>query len=384
MYRIAEIIENDGAPSMIGEVAFHPSGSYFAATYETINEVRIYDSRTRKLLQVLRNPESQFDCPHAVLFTEKYLLITNKHDLKRPGSINVYRNGRTIDKPIQLFQNPFNHLREPHSLAMRDGRLVVTYCENLTPSGAIVSYGFNEETGEITGPLDKTESWFSEYGDSKGICFNAEGTKILVTFESDKTRILRKVFPSFALHKDLLKKDLPILDRLMKFSCRAISNLTINILGKGQLVIDRLSGVHSKKSVELENHNSGNRRPTKNGIAIFSINAEGKIDRSPEQVIERKKFCRLENIDIFDGTCVITDVANHALFLYDWTRDPKFEKPVQTINVGNAAPHGAKFSPDGRLLLISSLGLKIVKQEPRFGDWVSPREDKIFVCERAI
>ena len=64
---------------------------------------------------------------------------------------------------------------------MRDGRLVVTYCENLAPSGAIVSYGFNEETGKITGPLDKTESWFSEYGDSKGICFNADGTKILVT-----------------------------------------------------------------------------------------------------------------------------------------------------------------------------------------------------------
>ncbi len=372
MYCIAEIIENDSALSMIGEVSFHPSGSYFAATYETINEVRIYDSRSRKLLQVLSNPVSQFDGPHAVLFTEKYLLITNTHNLKRPGTINVYRNGRTIGKPIQLFQSPFNHLREPHSLAMREGRLVVTYCENLAPSGAIVSYGFNEETGEITGPLDKTESWFSEYGDSKGICFNAEGTKILVTFESDKPlSIVRKVFSPFALHKDLLNKNLPVLDRLMKFSCRAITNL-------------RTSGVHSRKWFELENHNPGNRKPTKNGIAIFSINAEGKINRSPEQVIVRKNFCRLENIDIFDGTCVITDVANHALFLYDLAQDPKFEKPVQTINVGNASPHGAKFSPDGRLLIISSLGLKIVKQEPQFGDWESPREDKLLVCERAI
>ena len=171
MYRIAEIIENDGAPSMVGEVSFHPSGSYFAATYESINEVRIYDSRTRKLLQVLRNPESQFDCPHGVLFTKKYLLVSNAHNLKKPGTINVYRNGETITKPIQFFQSPFDHLREPHTLAMRDGRLVITYCENLAPSGAIVSYGFNEETGKITGPLDKTESWFSEYGDCKGICF---------------------------------------------------------------------------------------------------------------------------------------------------------------------------------------------------------------------
>ena len=61
MYHVAEIIENDRAPSHVAEVSFHPSGSYFAVTYENINEVRIFDSRTRKLLQVLENPESQFD-----------------------------------------------------------------------------------------------------------------------------------------------------------------------------------------------------------------------------------------------------------------------------------------------------------------------------------
>ena len=44
MYRIAEIIQNDGPLSLVNEVSFHPSGSYFAATYETIDEVRIYDS----------------------------------------------------------------------------------------------------------------------------------------------------------------------------------------------------------------------------------------------------------------------------------------------------------------------------------------------------
>jgi hypothetical protein len=386
MYRIAEIIENDGSPSIVGEVSFHPSGSYFAATYESINEVRIYDSRTRKLLQVLRNPESQFDCPHGILFTKKYLLIANTHNLKRPGSINVYRNGPTIKEPIQLFQSPFNHLREPHTLAMRDGRLVVTYCENLTPSGVIVSYGFNEETGKITGPLDKIESWFSEYGDTKGICFNGDGTKILVTFESEKKlSIGDKIFSSFASDHDL-----PVLDRLMKFSRRATNSLGRKILRKGQFFISTLRRVHSKsvehnkKSAEMENHNPQNRKPTKNGIAVFSINSEGKIDRIPEQVILRKTFCRLENIDIFERTCVITDVVNHALVLYDLTRDPKFKKPLQTINVGNAAPHGAKFSPDGRLLIISTLGLKIVNQEPQFFVWESPREDKIFVYERAI
>jgi hypothetical protein len=375
MYRITEIIEKDGAPSMVGEVSFHPSGSYFAATYESINEVRIYDSRTRKLLQVLRNPEAQCDGPHGVLLAEKYLLVANAHNLKKPGTINVYRIGET--KPIQLFQSSFDHLREPHTLAMRDGRLVTTYCENLAPSGAVVSYGFNEETGEITGPLDKTESWFSEYGDSKGLCFTADGTKILVTFESDKQlSTLGKV--SYYLRQ---AKNLSILDILIKSTC-TIKNKLTNIFQKAQSLNKTLMGDRSKKSIELEAPNLRDRRPTQNGVAIFSINAEGKIARSPERVIVRKDFCRLENIDIFCDTCVITDLINHSFSLFSLTQDPKFRNPIQTVNLGNAAPHGAKFSPDGGLLLISSLGVKIVNQEPQFLEWESPREDKIFVFEK--
>src|SRR5260221_3537632 len=218
MYHIAEIIGNDRGPSHVAEVSFHPSGSYFAITYENINEVRIFDSRTRKLLEVLENPESQLSNPHGVLFTEKYLLVSNANDLSKPGTINVYRNDGTIKKPIQIFQSPFSHLREPHSLALRDGRLVATYAENVAPSGAVVCYGFNEETGKITGPLDKTESWFLEYGDPKGICFNADGTKILVTFKSYKQySVVEKIFRSFALDGDL-----PVQTRLMNLSNKAI------------------------------------------------------------------------------------------------------------------------------------------------------------------
>src|SRR5258708_33450770 len=116
MYHVAEIIENDRAPSHVAEVSFHPSGSYFAVSYEHNNEVRIFDSRTRKLLHLLKNPESQIDCPHGVLFTEKYLLISNANNTRKPGTINVYHNADTIKHPIQIFQTPFSHLREPHSL----------------------------------------------------------------------------------------------------------------------------------------------------------------------------------------------------------------------------------------------------------------------------
>jgi hypothetical protein len=385
MYRIAEIIENDGAPSFVGEVSFHPSGSYFAATYYHLNEVRIYDSHTRKLLQVLRNPKSELDDPHAVLFTEKYLLVGNEHNLKRPGTINVYRNGGTITKPIQRFQSPFSHLREPHTFAMRGGRLAVTYSENLAPSGAIVSYGFNEETGKITDPLDKTESWFSEYGDPKGICFNADGTKILVTFESDKQLSIGQLSVGGKVFRSLASdKDLPVSDRLANLSYKAINKFRRVILHRAQSFNKTLKSVRRKKSVELEKPNPQHIKPTQNGIAVFSINAEGKIARSPDHVIVRKNFCRLENIDVFDRTCLITDLVNQSLFLYDLTRDIEFRNPIQTINFGKAVPHGAKFSPDGRLLVTTCLGVKTVNQEPRWGEWESPREDKIVVFESAI
>src|SRR5690242_6080567 len=104
MYSISEISANEGPLSHIAEVSFHPSGSCFAVTYEDINEVRIFDTQTRQLLQTLRNPESQIDLPHGILFTEKYLLIANAHGLKKPGTINVYRNGNEIKQPIQIFQ----------------------------------------------------------------------------------------------------------------------------------------------------------------------------------------------------------------------------------------------------------------------------------------
>jgi hypothetical protein len=372
MYRIAETIQNDGPLSLVNEVSFHPSGSHFAATYETINEVRIYDSRTRKISRVLRNPEAQLDHPHGVLFAEHYLLIGNNHNLDRPGAINVYRNGSTIEKPIQVFQSPFDHLREPHSLALRHGRLIISYCENVAPSGAIVSYGFDEEKGEITGTLDKTEAWFSEYGDTKGICFNADGTKILVTFESERhLSTAGKLFHSLKPHDDLVFSA-----RLTSLSHRIVNKLNKTLLHStfGRKMV--IPGT-SVDDMEIK-------KPSKNGIAMFSIDASGNIARAPDQVFVRKTFCRLENIDVFEGTCVITNLSNHSLYLYDLYRDTKLKRPVQTVSLGNAAPHGAKFSPDGRLLIVSCLGLKIVDQQPRFFDWESPREDKIFVLERAV
>jgi WD40 repeat protein len=375
MYRIAEIIEHDGPLSMVVEVSFHPSGSCFAATYENTDEVRIYDSATRKLVQVLRNPDAQLDHPHSLVFTEKYLLVGNVHDLQRPGTINVYPVGETITKPIHVFQSPFDHLREPHSLAIRDGILVATYCENRAPTGAIVTYGFDGETGTITGPLDKTESWFSEYGDSKGLCFSADGTKIFVTFESDRHfSAVGKIFSTIRRAFRSLASDLSVSAKLKKLSSKA----------KSAFGAKRPAGKKPAQPKKPSTSIGGQAtKPTKNGIAMFAISADGKIARSPERLLLRRKFCRLENINIFDQTCVVTDVSSRSLSLYDLSRDPSLRAPLQTVKLGKAAPHGAKFSPDGKLLVVSCIGLKIIDREPKFFDWESPRQDKIFVFERA-
>jgi len=383
MYRIAEVIENNGAHCLIPDASFHPSGAYFAAVYEDVNEVRIYESRTRKLLHVLRNPEAQLDEPHGILCTENFLIVSNRHQLKRPSAINVYRNGGSSEKPIQIFQTPFDELREAHSLALRDGRLVATYCENVAGAGAIVCYGFDQETGRITNQLDKTEAWFSKYGDAKGVCFNGDGTKLLVTFQSDEW-VPSSIYDFYEKMLFYFERDKnpSLTNKILNLPHRSIRSVIRAIVSH----INRGTHTHNRNPnrtpIRFEKADPPKIKPTKNGIAIFSVNAEGKIDRIPEQTIVRKNFCRIENIDIFDGICAIPDTLHHAVLLYDMTQDPKLKYPFQTIDLGRTLPHSVRFSPDGRLLVIPTFGLEVVENRIQWNSWLSPREDKIFVCER--
>jgi hypothetical protein len=64
-------------------------------------------------------------------------------------------------------------------------------------------------------------------------------------------------------------------------------------------------------------------------------------------------------------------------------QDSKLKYPFQTIDLGRALPHGVRFSPDGRLLIIATFGIEVVNERIQWGSWLSPREDKFFVCELA-
>jgi DNA-binding beta-propeller fold protein YncE len=382
MYRLADVIDNDGPASMVPEISFHPSGSCFAASYANAGEVRIYETATRRLMKVFKNPESQLGHPHGVLFTESYLLVSYIHSFRqtRPGGINVYRNDSASTEPIQIFMTPFAHLREPHSLAMRDGKLVATYCENSAPSGAVVSYAFDEGTGTILGPMDKTEACFFEFGDSKGVSFSGDGTKLFVTFESDPPEPLPNRI-STALRVERIRSVLSNPGATVADKLRDLGALLRKKLVQTKLQLNGESRSEPDKP-EPERPEPPAKRPTKNGIAMFGISPDGKIDRNPERLLVRKEFCRLENIHVLDRTCAVTNLSDNSVAIYDLNQDPGLRHPVQKMNLGKATPHGAKFSPDGKLLVVSSLGVKVINKEPKFFAWESPREDKIFVFER--
>lgn len=356
MYCLAAVIENENRESLIPEVSFNPSGSMFAVSFTENNEVRIFDSHTRSVLRVYKNPDARFDHPHGVLMTDKHIIISNGHGFTRPCTLNIYRIDDPSDKPASVYETPFEKLREGHSLAINGSRLVISYCENKNKhrikakTGAIVSYRFDDESGVISEPIGIRESCFNKYGDTKGVSFNGDGTKIYVSFNSTV--------------KPITKFD----DFLLAFK-RAINLLKKK--GARELAVEMLSNASGWPSL-------------KNGIAVFNINDDGELSKEPFEVLLRKEFCRLENINIVGDKVVITDTINNAVYLHDLNNDPQLENPVQTITEYSTLPHGAKFSPDMNILVVTNYGLNVMNNKIQWGSFTSPRGDNIFVYELQV
>lgn len=328
MYRLAKVIANDGDPSMINEVSFAPDGQSFAAAFEYTNEVRIYDAQSYALRRVFRNPEAGLHGPHGLLLTSRYLIAANKGD--RPCTFCVFRIDDASAEPLQRCTTPFAHLAEGHSIALRDRRLVVSYCEGAGKKGALVCYDFDDETGRIGVVLDKVEHWFLAHGDAKGVSFDATGERIYVTFQSDRMPWTRT----------LLRR--------------------------------------------LKNAVSGGSRggPSRNGLAVFGIDALGRFTPAPLWKRVERRFCRLENIDVLGHDAVVADPDGGTVSLYNLRRDRGFRRPVQVIRGDLAFPHGARFSPDGALLLIADNGITTIDHVPQWRTFASPRKDRLLVYLR--
>ncbi len=327
-FQFIEAIPNDGSPSLINEVSFHPDGHLLAASFEYSDEVRILDAPTRATIRVLRNPAAVLNHPHGLLMTRSHILVANKADV--PGRIQVFRLDDDSGTPTQSFTTPFGHLAEGHSIALHGRRLAVTYCEGARREGALVIYDFDDETGRIGDVLHIQERWFATRGDAKGVSFDVTGEHVFATFQSDfiptRVRVMRR----------------------------------------------------------LKNVVSGGVRggPSRNGLAKFAIDHRGRISRRPVWSRSYRSFCRLENIDVCDGLAVVTNPDGACVRIYDLQRDPDFAEPVQEIREGLAFPHGAKFSPDGTMLVVSDNGIACVDHVAQWRQFVSPRRDRLLLFRR--
>lgn len=325
MFTLCNLIPNDGEPSFITEVCFHPTGKAFAATYEQCNEVRIYDAQTLAAIRVLCNPHARLNRPHAVLFAPKHVIVANKG--VHPSQLQSFRLDDESGAPVHTYTTPYAHLAEGHSMALDGRRLLVTYCEGSGKKGALVSYDYDDESGRIVGPTDIQERWFRRYGDVKGVSFDASGDNVYVTFASD----------------------------FMPWHLRAIERVK-NTISFG------LRGATSR-----------------NGIAVFGIDRHGHFTRGPLWKKTIREFCRLENIHVRGDRAAVVDSDAGCVRLLDLREDNAFNAPLQVVSDSLVFPHGAKLSPDGTLLVVTDFGIDIVDHAVRWKSFVSPRKDRLVV-----
>lgn len=343
-YRFATDLVNDLDSSFVPDVAFHPDGTYFAVSYRDNNQVRVYDTSSFRLLDTYQNPQAQLSFPHGLLITQRHIIVSNK--LKaystEPSKFTVYRIGDLSGEPVTVFTTPLEALREAHSMDARNGLLYVTYCGK--DIGAILTYAFDDETGQITGPLNVLEDWFSQYGQPKGICVNEDGSKAFVTITMGQ--IPKREHKIWGI-KDTLRK---------------VHGWEI-----------QLSKLRRQKRA-IKHHF--------NGIAVFDIDGHGRLSKAPVQLFKQKK-ARFENIHIVRDSCVVADALNERVYIYDLDNERYFDRPPQVLNDHLAFPHDACFSPDNKLLIVTNYGIEVIEGKPQWETFRQPRSDKIRIYKQA-
>lgn len=329
MLRIFKELPNEGPPSRISEVCFHPDGELFGATYQQADEVRLYETRSMALVRVLRNPCARLNVPHGLLITRKHIIVSNKGVF--PSQFSVFRLDDESGRVERTYTTPFSHLAEAHSIALDGRRLVVSYCEGAGKKGAVVSYNYDDNSGEIKNPIDIHEAWFRRNGDAKGVSFDGTGQRVFLTFQSD----------------------------FLGSVPRAARAVVINALSRGRFG-----------------------RTSRNGIVAFGIDPEGRFTRQPIWAKVVPEFCRLENIHIHGGRAVVTNADSGRVYIYDLCKSEEFAEPSEMLSKPLVFPHGAKFSPDGKMLVVTDNGIEVVNHKVAWERYVSPRMDRLIVFSR--
>lgn len=354
MYRFASDIPNEESPSFIPDVAFHPSGSMFAVIYGNLNQVRVFDSSTCTLLRTYRNPRASLDWPHGVLMTDRHIIVSNKHLREKPSILTAYRIDDPSGKPITVFATPVKHLREAHSLALHGHRLLITYCgKNI---GAVVSYHFDDDTGMISGPTSIQEAWFVGRGEPKGVCFNDEGTKAVITLVTEK-----------AMRRSYWKKVQGL--RKLLGEKKGIRK----VIGR---VSSKCHNIFMTRKEKIDKTHNGT-----NGIVIFDVDKTGVLSKDPAQTVLTSDYCRLENISIVENLCAVADPLNDTVSLYNFDGYHFPNTPTQVIQDTLAFPHDVCFSPDKKKLVITNNGIEVIDGQIQWHNFIQPRCDKITIYE---
>ena len=126
MYRLSKVISNDTALDLIPEVSFTPDGSMFAVTHLKSNELVIFDSLTRSVLRVFSNPDALLDGPHGIVMTHKHIVVSNTRGTTRPSSFNIFSLTSSSDAPVSVYETPYPHLREAHTLTIQNNVLALS------------------------------------------------------------------------------------------------------------------------------------------------------------------------------------------------------------------------------------------------------------------
>jgi len=350
MYRLLHTLRNDGEASLIPEVCFHPNGSFFAVSLRDSNEVRLLDAKSLEVRRIYRNPEAQLNMPHGILVTENHVIMANRHQLERPTTFTVHRLDAQSTAPVFTFDTPLGHLRECHSMDIHNNIIACTYTLSEDRMGAMLSYYFDDNTGEMRGPIEAVQAPFETLGEPKGIAFSANGRQAYITFNAEKPP-------------------------------RGIEKLVVDLFKLRDVVASSgLRGLAQKfRQGRSTKYNSSVGK--NNGVTVFDIDEQGNFSAQPTAVLLREEFCRLENIHIQKDVAAVTDTINNQVHLYNLANDPNLTNPFLTISEGLSQPHGVNLSPDGVHLVVTNFGLRTYREHIHWGHFRKERRDNVMVFE---
>ncbi|MGV6827062.1 MAG: YncE family protein [bacterium] len=341
--------------SAIPAVKFFPGQQQFAACYKDLDRVGIFDVHSLKLIRAFSNPDANLDGPHGLAITENHLIVSNKHETSDiPSTLNVYRSDSVSGKPVYSLATPFADLREAHSLAVSNDRLVVTYCGKHI--GAVVVYGFDDSSGEITEPVSIVRTHSLGLSEPKGVSFDRDCSRVFVSVVTERSYRLSDKFRRFS--------------GLARTSTGRKKVLT-SFLKKPRKLMNYLSSGEKEKA-DLEN-----------GVLELCIDSNGVLDQDSLRLHNQDQFCRLENVDIVDEYCVLSDPINNRISILDINNVGSDADAIQVIEEGLSFPHDAVLSKSQEWLLVANNGLQVIDGRPQWGNYVEGRGDRIIVFKRS-